>query len=122
MSETKILIVDDELELAESMVDLLEFEGYASELVGTGEDALIWLETKIPDLVILDIKLPGIDGIEVLQRIKKNHPDLPVVIVSASSQRGTRELARKLGADEVLLKPFDEDFLLSAIRHLIDKE
>ncbi len=122
MTETKILIVDDELELAESMSDLLEFEGYNTDMVGTGEDGLAWIENQIPDLLILDIKLPGIDGIEVLQRVRKNHLNLPIIIVSASSQRGTREKARELGTDEVLLKPFDEDVLLSKIKILITKE
>ncbi|RJP29964.1 MAG: response regulator [Candidatus Omnitrophota bacterium] len=119
MSEVKILVVDDEKELAESMIDLLEFEGYTTVLAGTGEDALESIAHSLPDLVVLDIKLPGIDGIEVLRRLKQEHPALPVIIVSASSQKGTREQAQDFGADGVLLKPFDQDELLQLIKTLV---
>ena len=121
MPDTRILIVDDEKELAESMLDLLEYEGYLVELVGTGEDALQRIDETYPDFVILDIKLPGIDGIEVLQRVKAMRPSLPVLIVSASSQKGTRERATEYGADDVLLKPFDENELLSILKNLLGR-
>ncbi|MEW6238959.1 MAG: response regulator [Candidatus Omnitrophota bacterium] len=121
MPEIRILIVDDEKELAESMFDLLEYEGYSVELAGTGEEALQRVDMAYPDLLILDIKLPGINGLDVLQHVRETRSFLPILIVSASSQKGTRERAKELGADDVLLKPFDEEELLSIIKKLLEK-
>jgi len=121
MTNKKILIVDDEIELAESVDDLLEFEGYDTQVVHTGEEALESVESQIPDVVFLDIQLPGINGIEVLRILKQKHPTLPILIVSASSQAATRKEAEDCGADGIFLKPFNEDELLQHIRKLCNE-
>ena len=117
MPDATLLIVDDEVELAENLADLLEFEGYGVEMCLSGEEALQKVASNMPDLVLLDIKLPGIDGIEVLRRLKEAHPTLPVVMIRASSQQRTREKIEKYGADALVLKPYDQDDLLK----LVDK-
>lgn len=115
MSEPKIIIVDDEEELRENLKDLLEFEGYRVHTFSSGEDALLQIPAIQPDLVLLDIQLPGIDGIEVLQRLKQNYPQWPVLIVSASSDRDVHERALRYGAQEVILKPYDPETILKTI-------
>ncbi len=118
MPDKTILIVDDEEELAENLGDLLEFEGYKVILTSTGEEALEKLVEPVPDIVLLDIQLPGISGIDVLREAKSKYPELPVVMVSASSQKGTSEQVEQLGAEAMVLKPYDQDELLELVTKL----
>lgn len=118
MPDKTILIVDDEEELAENLGDLLEFEGYNVILTSTGEEALEKLAESVPDIILLDIQLPGISGIDVLRKAKSKHPELPVVMVSASSQKGTSEQVGQLGAEAMVLKPYDQDELLELVAKL----
>ncbi len=121
MKDAFVLIVDDEEELRENMYDLLDLEGYQVEACDTGDEAIALVEQKHPDLVLLDIQLPGTDGIEVLRILKEKHPSLPVVMVSASSQKGTREKLDEYGADGFVLKPYDQDELLELMNSLLTK-
>lgn len=120
MPDANILIVDDEVELAENLADLLEFEGYNIEMSHSGEDALEKVAANKPDIVLLDIQLPGLSGIEVLEKLKAEYSGLPVVMVSASSQPQTREKVDRLGADGMVLKPYDQDDLLGVIAGLLE--
>lgn len=119
MSDAHILIVEDEEDLAENLSDLLELEGFETKVCHTGELALQAVEEHVPDLVLLDIQLMGMDGIEVLKRLKDSHPTLPVFMVSASSQRGMKENLDKFGADAFVLKPYDQDELLALIEKIL---
>ena len=115
MTKARIAIVDDEEELRANLKDLLEFEGYAVYAYSNGEDALAELPAVQPHLILLDVQLPGIDGIEVLRRLHLDHPDWPVVIVSASSEPGVLDKAQEYGAREIILKPFNQDEILAHI-------
>ncbi len=121
MPEAKILIVEDEEDLAENLADLLELEGYTPKICLSGEEALEEIKTSLPDIALLDIQLPEIDGIEVLRRIKELQPTLPVVMVSASSQRGMGEKIKEYGADGMIMKPYDQDELLQLIEELLTR-
>jgi len=116
-----VLIVDDEEELRENLFDLLELEGYEVATCKTGGEALKSVESRVPDLVLLDIQLPEIDGIEILRQFKERHPNLPVIMVSASSQQGTREKIEEYDADGFILKPYDQDELLALIESLLKR-
>jgi two-component system response regulator (stage 0 sporulation protein F) len=101
----KILAVDDEESIRELLEDFLTFQGYEVETASNGEDALLAIEAKPPDLVLLDIKMPGKSGIEVLRKIKALQADIGVVMLSAFGDLATIKEARKLGSDFYLQKP-----------------
>ena len=116
----RILIIDDEPEILSTLKEILEDEGYVVFGVLTGEDGLKMVEKTPPDLVILDVWLPGMDGIQVLDEIKKRNPSLPVLIISG---HGTIEMAVKavkLGAYDFIEKPLDLDKLLLKVERAIE--
>lgn len=113
----RILVIDDESAIRDSMRMILEYEGY--EFVGSasGEDALALVSRESVDLVFLDIKMPGMDGLEVLQRIKALTDDLPVIIISGHGTVATAVEATKLGAFDFIEKPLASERILLTIRN-----
>ena len=116
-----ILIVDDEPDILSTLKDVLEDEGYRTIGVTTGEEALSFIERELPDIVILDVWLEGIDGIEVLGQIKEKHPDIPVLIISGHGTIETAIKAVKLGAYDFIEKPIDLDRLLLRIEKALEE-
>ncbi|MCX7803958.1 MAG: sigma-54 dependent transcriptional regulator [Planctomycetota bacterium] len=115
----KILIVEDDAALAELLAFQLRREGYDTAVVGTGEQALALVAASPPDLVLLDIMLPGTDGVAVLSEIAASHPDLPVVMMTAA---GTIDLAvscMKKGAYDFLAKPFEFERLRAIVQNAL---
>ena len=102
-----VVVVDDESEVLSTVREVLEDEGYITEGALTGSEAISVIERKLPDLVILDIWLPDRDGLEILERIKSVHPDLPILIISGHGTIETAVKAVKLGAFDFLEKPLD---------------
>jgi len=82
MPKSRILVVDDEVAIRESLRMTLEYEGYECLLAATGQEALSLAERETPDLVLLDVKMPGMDGIDVLERLRAMNEALPVIVVS----------------------------------------
>lgn len=109
-----ILIVDDEADIRELISGILEDEGYATRLAKNSEEALSAIEERRPSLVILDIWLQGsrLDGLEVLAKVKRQHPELPIVIISGHGNIETAVAAIKRGAYEYIEKPFKADRLI----------
>ncbi len=115
----EILVVDDEPSILESLRDILEDEGYRVKCVASGEEALNLVEEGPPDLVLLDVWLPGIDGLEVLSRLRETYPHLPVIIISG---HGTIEMAVKavkLGAFDFLEKPLSYDRVVVSVKNAL---
>ncbi len=117
----RILVVDDEAAIRDSMRMILEYEGY--EFIGapTGQDAIASVERDAPDMVFLDIKMPGMDGLDVLSRIKNISDQLPVVMISGHGTVSTAVEATKLGAFDFIEKPLASDRVLLTIRNAIDQ-
>ena len=113
----RILVVDDEKSIRDSLKLILEYEKYAVESAKDGTEALSLIEKDPVDLVLLDIKMPGMDGIEVLQEIKRRDLQQVVVIISGHGTISTAVEATKLGAFDFLEKPLDRDRLLLTIRN-----
>ncbi|HET8631457.1 MAG TPA: response regulator transcription factor [Thermomicrobiales bacterium] len=116
-----ILIVDDEPQLLRFLRATLAGHGYAVATVADGEAALAELRGRLPDLVLLDLGLPGMDGLEVCRRLREaperaEWATLPVVVLSARDQEGDKVAALDLGADDYLTKPFGVGELLARIR------
>ncbi len=116
---TKILIVDDEKSIRESLRMILEYEGYEPLFAGDGKKTIQTVEEEPLDLVLLDIKMPGMDGIEVLQTIREMDADLPVIMISGHGTIETAVEATKKGAYDFLEKPLDRDKVLVTIRNAL---
>ena len=113
---TKILVIDDEPAIRETMRMILEYEGHEVSLAGSGQEGLQMADADPPDLVFLDIKMPGMDGLDVLTRLRTAADSLPVVIVSAHGSAATALEAGRLGAYRFIEKPLSKDYVLDAVR------
>ncbi len=111
MSNAKILIVDDELILRESLAGWLQRDGHAVETAGSGEAALGMLKDARFDIMLVDIKMEGMSGLDVLQHVKETDPDVDVVMITAFGSIPTAIEAMKNGAYDYMLKPFDPNEL-----------
>lgn len=122
-TEPCILVVDDELANRRVLEAILVPEGFTVIHAKTGNEALVQIEHSAVDLVLLDILMPGIDGIETCRRIREelDKPLLPVIMVSALGDRVSRTRAKSSGADDLLVKPIYEDELLARIRNLLTR-
>ncbi len=114
-----ILIVDDEANIRKSLEGVLNDEGYSCALAVDGADALSKLQSLHPSLVLLDIWMPGMDGIETLRRIKEHQPRTPVIMMSGHATISTAIKATKMGASDFVEKPLELDLLLKAIRRAL---
>ncbi len=119
MKPVWILVVEDEPLLGELIADNLRHEGYGAELVGDGKSALERLRAGGIDLVVLDIMLPGLDGFRVLETLRKEGNDVPVLILSARARDLDRVKGLSLGADDYLGKPFNLRELLLRVKALL---
>ncbi len=116
MEKAKILVVEDEEKIARLLELELEFEGYEVTKAEDGIEALEKYRTQPWDLILLDVMLPGIDGIEVLRRIRKNDPVTPVIMLTAKSSVDDKVTGLDLGANDYVTKPFSIEELLARIR------
>ena len=116
-----ILIIEDEYKVAEALKEGLEHEGYSVDLAHTGEDGFFLLNSKQYDLLLLDLMLPGRDGIEILKTIRNKKLNIPVLILTARDTVEDRVLGLDSGADDYLVKPFAFPELLARIRALLKR-
>ncbi|MBW1990705.1 MAG: response regulator [Deltaproteobacteria bacterium] len=116
MSKFKILLVDDEEEFVRTLGERLEMRGMGPDTAFTGEQALQKIAEEEPDIMILDIKMPGIDGMEVLRRVRKAYPRIQVIMLTAHGTDKDEEEAKRLGAFAYLRKPVDLELLTKTIR------
>ncbi len=115
----RILIVEDDISLASGISRILEAEGYAVDLMKTGEHAAMAARQESFDLVILDIGLPGIDGFEVLRRLRSEGRGMPVLLLTARDGVDDRVRGLDMGADDYMAKPFAMPELAARVRALI---
>jgi two-component system response regulator PilR (NtrC family) len=119
--KTRILVVDDERSMREMLSILLEREGYEAVEAKNGQEALQLFEASVFDLVISDIQMPGINGIELLARIKKLAPEVPVLMITAFATAEQAVDAIKLGAFHYFTKPFNNDEIRALVRNALEK-
>ncbi|RPJ15040.1 MAG: response regulator, partial [Desulfobacteraceae bacterium] len=118
---SKVLLVDDEREFAQTLSERLIMRDMGSAVAYDGESALNLVSEDEPEVMILDLKMPGIDGIEVLKRVKQSNPDIEVIILTGHGTEADRELCMKLGAFAYLQKPVDIEVLSDALKKANDK-
>ena len=116
---SKILIIEDDFMIAESTQTLLKYQGFDVDWVNNGIDGLKKIQHEQVDVVLLDLGLPMMDGMQVLKQIRQNHPNLPVLIISARDQLQQRVDGLNQGADDYLVKPYEFDELLARIHTLL---
>jgi two-component system nitrogen regulation response regulator NtrX len=121
MPKTRILVIDDEAAIRDSLKMTLEYEGYEFVGAATGQEGLALAEREAPDLVLLDVKMPGMDGLEVLDRLHTMNETLPVVVISGHGTISTAVDATKKGAFDFIEKPFASERVLVSLRNALDQ-
>lgn len=115
----RVLVVEDESRLAELIQRNLVREGLAVDLAATGEEALDWIDTAAYDAIVLDILLPGIDGLQVCRQLRTRQVQTPILMLTARDAIGDRVAGLDAGADDYLVKPFAFAELLARLRALV---
>src|SRR3982751_4806151 len=116
-----LLIIDDEKAIRKTLLEILSFEGYKVEEASDGEEGLKKFKEKTYDLVLCDIKMPKLDGIEFLQKAGESNPDIPIIMISGHGNIETAVEAVKKGAYDYISKPPDLNRLLVTIRNAIER-
>ena len=122
MEKIKILLVDDEKEFVETLSERIRMRDHDSEIALNGEQALKKIDDDLPDVVVLDLKMPGMDGMEVLRRIRKAYPKVQVIMLTGHGSEKDEEDARKLGVFEYLQKPIDIETLMKKVKKAYKKK
>jgi two-component system, OmpR family, response regulator MprA len=119
VSEARILVVDDDAAICRVLVRVLAAAGYAVTTAADGGGALVQLERQLPDLVVLDVALPGLDGLAVARRVRAKGIAVPILMLTARDDVPDRVAGLDAGADDYLVKPFATDELLARVRALL---
>ncbi|MDY6863139.1 MAG: response regulator [Thermodesulfobacteriota bacterium] len=122
MEQIKILLVDDEEEFVKTLSERIQMRELGANIALDGEQALKIVNDEVPDVMVLDLKMPGINGMEVLRRVKKAYPKVQVIILTGHGSEKDEKEARRLGAFEYLQKPADIDNLVQTIKNAFKKK
>jgi len=120
--EIKILVVDDEIAFANTLAQRLKIRDYKVGTAYDGEQALSKLKEEEPDVIVLDLKMPGMHGMDVLKKIKKVYPDIQVIILTGHGTDEDEEEAKRLGGFDFMKKPADIDHLEHKIRRAFQEK
>src|SRR5689334_22400362 len=116
----RILVIDDEAAVRDSLKMTLEYDGNDVTLAATGEEGVKLIEREAPDLVFLDVKMPGMDGLEVLQKVRQFVDATPIVVISGHGDISTAVEATRLGAFDFIEKPLERERVLVTVRNAVD--
>ena len=117
-SSTEILIIEDEPDLASLIADYVDASGYQSLVIANGQSALEQIQLRVPDLIVLDLMLPGLDGIGLCKAVRAFSP-VPIIMVTAKVEEIDRLLGLEIGADDYLCKPFSPRELMARIKVIL---
>ena len=116
MQEFKVLMVDDEEDFVKTLAERMQMRDLAPQTALSGEQALQQVQEDVPDVMVLDLKMPGIDGMEVLRRVRKAYPQVQVVILTGHGSEKYRTEALRLGAFAYLNKPVEMEQLVKTLK------
>jgi DNA-binding response OmpR family regulator len=118
---TRVLVVEDDPDIAELVARYLEKAGYTATRVSSGRDALDAVRAKAPDLIVLDVMLPHVDGLEVCRLLRANDhtASIPIIMLTARAEESERIVGLEMGADDYLAKPFSPNELVARVRALL---
>lgn len=122
MDVQRILVIDDDPAVTSVLKRSLAYEGYAVDVASSGEDGLSVARARYPDLVILDVMMPGLDGYDVLARLRAGDPHLPVLMLTARDAPADQVRGLTEGADDYVVKPFTFEVLLARIHALLRRQ
>lgn len=114
-----ILVIEDDISILRGLKDNLEYEGYGVITETNGEKGIQLVLKKLPDLILLDIMLPGMNGYEICRKVKKHKPDLPIIIITARGTEMDKVSGLDTGADDYVTKPFSIPELMARIRAVL---
>jgi len=119
----RILVADDEIHIRTLLKITLEMVGYEVDVAADGQEALERIAVQVPDLILLDIKMPKLNGWQVCEKIKNDDKtrSVPIIMVTAFGQKEARQRSFDLGADEFISKPFETPALLDAVKKLLER-
>lgn len=116
MDDIKLLLVDDEEDFIKTLAERLDLRNLSSNVAFDGKGAIREVDDSEPDVMVLDLKMPGIDGLEVLRQVKSTYPAVQVIVQTGHGSNQEEALARSLGVFDYLKKPVDIDFLVECIK------
>jgi FixJ family two-component response regulator len=116
-----VFVVDDDISVRESLELLIQSEGWQPETFSSAQDFLVRSRTAAPSCLLLDISMPGLNGLELQKRVAAEHPDVPIIFITGHGDVPKTVQAMKAGAVEFLTKPFKDDVLLSAVRQALER-
>jgi len=122
MKEFKVLMVDDEEDFVQTLAERMKMRDLSPELALSGEQALQAVQDDVPDVMVLDLKMPGIDGMEVLRRVRQAYPQVQVVILTGHGSEKDEAEAKRLGAYAYLQKPVDMEKLIRTLKDAYKKK
>jgi DNA-binding response OmpR family regulator len=111
----KVLLVDDEEEFVSTLAERLEIRGFVTEVATSGDMAISAVQDKNFDIVVLDLMMPGIGGLDVMEKIKSMHPDMPIILLTGHGSAKEKMERLEMGALDYLMKPLDIDELILKI-------
>ena len=118
----KIILVDDDRNITTSVSMALESEGFTVKTFNDGEAGLKGIESEKPNLAVLDVKMPRMDGLELLENIRKNDQNLPIIFLTSKDDEVDQVLGLRMGADDYITKPFSQRLLIERIRTLLRRQ
>ncbi len=118
----RVLLVDDEKEFVSTLAERLALRGIQADVASDGEEALRLVEENPPEVVVLDLMMPGLGGVEVLQRIKRRHPGVQVILLTGHGSTRSGIEGMKLGAFDYLMKPLSIEELIEKMRKAVSGE
>ena len=119
MTERRVLVIEDDEAIRQGIVDALQFEGFAAFEAADGREGMDSAVKVDCDLVLLDLALPGIDGMEILKEVRRTRPTLPVIILTARGDEDDRVRGLRYGADDYVVKPFSVKELLARVEAVL---
>ncbi|WP_083006832.1 response regulator [Halomonas sp. GT] len=117
--DASLLIVEDEPKIARLMADYLENNNFSPSIIANGNDVMPWLTQHVPALVLLDVMLPGKDGLTLCREIRQHWPNLPIIMVTAKVEEVDRLLGLELGADDYVCKPFSPREVVARVKAVL---
>ncbi|MBI9089966.1 MAG: response regulator [Desulfobacterium sp.] len=119
MGATTVLLVDDEKEFVDTLAERISIRSLCPHVAYSGEQALEMIDATVPDVMVLDLKMPGMGGTDVLARVKVSHPEISIIILTGHGDAKDRILVEGMGASGYFQKPVDIDRLVAKIQALV---
>ncbi len=117
----RVLLVEDDIDLVDTLVRLLGRQGYTCRVASSGDEGIRAMEAESPDVVVTDLRMPGVDGLAVARHARQHHPPIPVILMTAYATSETHQDVRRMGGTTYITKPFANADLVDAVRQAVEQ-